>query len=652
MRNPIREVLCLSTLALTLAALQVPGTAQKAQPGADEAQKKATAECLRRMAESTSLRWNATQIQAWSRYEGDDVLPRLLDVYAKPPGGFPDNTRYLSAAAWRARHDIGQGTRIEPTAADIKALRAFVNAHARSAENIWGLYCAACILALQDDAEIGIELLGIVGDKRAPAVVKAAMIAALAHGGFEYMRRALEVMLAEDFKESAESAVTYEAICWAAARAYQPLHMSGQAVSTEWRPVFDRIVALMEARKTLLPRSLREASLALQFCFGTKHPYQFASMWRLLFDNGLDPLGDDDGATVASFMGLDVMGERIVFLIDASDSMLNPLGEKERDGIKGPVTGDKKKKKGEGHEIDWDKVKNRFDVAREHVKWTISRLPKDKQVCVILFGDKAEPLVITDGFVSAGNATRIANSLDAIRPKDAPEAQKETRPYGVLMGETNYYHALLGAFRMAKGGGITAPREHYDLKLLTEGADAIFLLSDGAPIRDGFSGDSPVIDYEYEGDAYYDTRQPGEGEWVEFPGRPAQPEREVETRDPETGAIKKVKVPAQPAVPPSKLWRKKEKYSFKYEDHDDNGPYASTNSFGFAYGFELNNLLDEVERMNLVRRCRIHCIGIGEAQMGWLKPIAAKGGGRSVYFGKDGEREAADSDFPGFPGDD
>ncbi|MCB9895749.1 MAG: hypothetical protein H6839_14985 [Planctomycetes bacterium] len=661
MRFAMRALLLpLSALALLLVA--VPGAAKdKLQPDAER--KQATADMLDKLAESKSLRWNATQMQAWARYEGDDVLPRLLAIYEKPPAPFEVNMRYLAAAAFRNRHDVPNASddderrfimRMEPSPADITALRKFLKSNSRRAEEVWGVYCAGCILALEDDPDIGMELLEVVGDKKSPPVIRAAMIEALAHGGFPYLRRALEVMLQEDFKK-AEGAVMYEAICWAAARAYRPLWKASEPVSKEWRPVFDCIAAVMESEETL-GRSVREAALAMQFCFRTKFPYQYASMWRLLFDNGLDPLGDDDGRTFASFMGLDVMGDRIVFLVDASDSMLNPLSGEDLESLKNPITGDKPKKgsKDDGYEIDWRRVKNRFDAAREHVKWTVSRLPKDKQVCVILFGDSAEPLGITDGFISASkiNAKRINGSLDAVRPKDAPDDMKAKRPNGVLLGETNYYQALLSAYRMGRGGVMDAPREGYDMKLVTEGADAIFLLSDGAPIRDGFSGMTPEIDYEFTTFRDYSSQQPGEGQWVEIPAQPAIPEREIEQRDPETGAITRIKVPGYPAQPARKVWRKKETVKYQFNDLDENGPYADETSRGFFFaGPALNNLLDEIERMNLVRRVRIQCVGIGEAQMDWLRPIAHKTGGKAVFFGKEAQPGGIPG-FPGFPKDD
>lgn len=645
----VRPLICLAVTALLLAAALTQSSAQKF-PDNKNARKQATAEFLKRMDESGSLRWNAQQMQAWSRYSGDDVLPQLIAIYNKPPGEFTSNMRYLAAANLRARHDVPTermaAFRVEPSESDIKTLRKFMKGAIRNPADVWGVYCAACILALQDDDDISLELLEVVGDEGGAPVIRAAVISALAHGEFAYLRRALSVMLDEKFKKDAESAILFEAIAWAAARAYRPLHKEKQPVTEDWRGIFDLIAAAVENEKQFTGRTRREAALALQSCFKTRHPYQYAMMWRQVFDSGVDPKGAE-GRTFAEFMGLDVMGDRIVFLIDASDSMLNPLSEKELDGVKGPVTGERGKK-GEGYEIDWRKVKNRFDVAREHVKWTISRLEKDKQVCVILFGDRTETLGITDGFTPASNSRKINFALDSIRPREAEDKLK--RPYGELMGETNYYLALLAAFRMGKGGMINAPREHWDSKLVTDGADAIFLLSDGAPIRDGFSGRSPVIDYEVETYVYYDYEK-GEGKWIEFPGSPATPEREVEQRDPETGGITRIKVPARDATPPFRKWRTKEEVSYALDHHDDNGPYASDSSFGFAYGFELENLKDEVERMNLIRRCRIHCVGIGEAKMGWLKPIAQKGGGKAVYFGKDGLRDADDSsDFPGLPG--
>lgn len=663
---PVSRPVFLNRLSLSCALLCFLAAAINAQNAGDdaarEAYKKRYSDYLDMMDKSESLRWDTTQIQAWSRCQGDDVLPRLLQIYDKPPANFETNVPYLTAAAILQRHDAPAawpGTdyippRVEPSDADVKALRKFLKSHIKSEQDIWGVYCAGCVLALEHDPDINMELLEYIGASRTPAVNRAALLEGLSRAGFDALRRVLEVMLEEKFKGSNEDAVLLESICWAAARAYKPLHKDGVPVLEEWRGVFDGILERLEHKK-VLQRSLREAALALQYCFKTRKPYQYASMWRLQFETGKDPLGDDDGKTVANFMGLDVLGQRVLFLIDASDSMLNPLSDEDKDAIRNPITQDKKdKKKGnDEHEINWDRVKTRFDAAREHVKWTLSRLDKDKQVAVILFGDKAEPLSFTRGFIdcTSGNVKKINATLDAVRASEAPDFQKDARPYGVLMGDTNYYEALLTAYRLGRSGLINSPREHWDLKLVQEGADSIFLLSDGAPIRDGFKGNTPDIEYEYDSYQYFDSKQPGEGEWVDFPGRPATEEREVEVRDPETGNVTTRKVPGMPAVPPSRKWRQKVHVKSESQWFDDNGPYASRNATTSSFSsFELTNLLAEVERMNLVRRVQIHCVGIGEAKMNWLKPIATQGRGQAVFFGKDKETDPSLPDgIPGMP---
>lgn len=648
--------LLLPTLAFALVLLSAQSDRAQDREEFEAQQKQMTSDMLDMLDESNSLRWNAYYMSQWSGLKGDDVVPRLLEIYDRPPKKFETNMPYLAAAMTRKRLDLPEDARfisqlMEASENDVKALHKFLKAHIKKQEHVWGVYCAACILALQKDDELNMELLAHVGDDKVPAVNRAALLEAFARSGVDYIRRALEVMILRQWKPDGEDAVLLEAAAWSAAKVYKPLHEEKQPVLDEWRLVFDKIADRVEDEEDTLPRTRREAALALQHAFGTKHPYQYKMMWKQMFDTGIDPLSDDDGRTVASFMGLDVMGHRVLFLIDASDSMLNPLSDEELESVKGPITGEKRRGK-DAYEIDWSRVHTRFDAAREHVKWTLSRLDKDKQVAVILFGDDAEVLPATKSFISAssGNVRKIRATLDAIRPGKAPAGLQSTRPHGVLLGETNYYQALLAAYRMGRSGVIKSPREHWDMKLIEEGADSIFLLSDGSPIRDGFSGRTPTIEREYNSWRYYNTRQPGEGEWVDFPETPPTPEREVETRDTETGAITKHKIPAQPGRPAYRMWRKREVTKTSSDFMHDNGPYASTSSF--VAGYELGNLLDEIERMNLVRRVRIQCIGIGEAQMGWLRPMAIKGRGKAVFFGKEAGRVPGLPDGFPLPGND
>ncbi len=45
-------------------------------------------------------------------------------------------------------------------------------------------------------------------------------------------------------------------------------------------------------------------------------------------------------------------------------------------------------------------------------------------------------------------------------------------------------------------------------------------------------------------------------------------------------------------------------------------------------------LLTDVQRMNLLQRCAIHTVGIGEANFTFLKELSAVGHGATVQIGK------------------
>ena len=108
MRVPTHAVILPVALAAMLVGV-VPGAAKDKLQQKNE-RKQAAADMLDKLPESNSLRWNASQLQTWARYEGDDVLPRLLQIYEKPPAPFENNMRYLAAAAFRNRHDIPNAT--------------------------------------------------------------------------------------------------------------------------------------------------------------------------------------------------------------------------------------------------------------------------------------------------------------------------------------------------------------------------------------------------------------------------------------------------------------------------------------------------------------------------------------------------------------
>jgi len=273
--------------------------------------------------------------------------------------------------------------------------------------------------------------------------------------------------------------------------------------------------------------------------------------------------------TGPSFFGLEATGKRVVYVIDMSDSMCKPIDPAIKP--RGPVTGGaKKKKKGDLPTVDdipWNRVNNRFDLAREHLKISLQRLDEDKEFAVIYFGDEAALMDSCKGMteVSDNAIKKVIKELDSIVPGPATSES----PDGKLRGATNLHGGLRRAFQV-KERGVVDEDEYIDADALLEGADTIFLLSDGEPTWD---------DWDKHDKNY------GEDNVV---------------HDVESGI----------AAPET-------------ENLHYHGPYRMP-----------VHLLDDLERLMLFRDVEIHCVGIGEADMRLLQQIAEIGlGGKTHKVG-------------------
>lgn len=300
--------------------------------------------------------------------------------------------------------------------------------------------------------------------------------------------------------------------------------------------------------------------------------------WLLLLqqDAPKKPSGGGNTVTQPRFFGIETEGERFCYVVDMSDSMLQEISPSVKP--KGPVTGPKKKQKGELLEegdLPWHQIKTRFDLAREHLKLSLMRLPDDKYFSIVWFGDKSGTLPSCPGLIKAtkSNVTKVCKDLDAV---EIGEKSLPAKPFGVLRGDTNLQSGLRRAFALS-GKGFVETDAFIDPGPLTEGCDTIFLLSDGAPSTDDFV----TLDKDYGEDQVVLDRESGA----------------AATRTPE-------------------LW-----YS---------GPYVDP-----------QNLVPEVERMNTFRRVRIHGIGIGEADENLLRRLADIGNGQVYMVGKEQKQEPA-----------
>lgn len=309
----------------------------------------------------------------------------------------------------------------------------------------------------------------------------------------------------------------------------------------------------------------------------TRYVWRDGARWQNELDfvahGGKQP--KDERYAPPTFAGIEATGDRICYVIDLSDSMLEPLTPAELKHLpKGPVTGPAAQAKASKNDawrkafenVKWDKVSNKFEAAREMLKQSLLLLEESQHFCVICFGDGAGPLKGTKGLQKATleNIQGAIKILDSLRAG----AKKADRPHGTLLGATNMHGGLHRAFKV-KSGTLVGPGEYVNTATFDDGCDTIFLLSDGAATWDDWPSN--------------DSKDPGD-----YAG------------DPESGA--------------------------RHADSDNlifQGPYARE-----------HHIIGDVTRLNLFRKAEIHCVGMGGADMNTLQTLAALGKGQAVDLTK------------------
>lgn len=314
-----------------------------------------------------------------------------------------------------------------------------------------------------------------------------------------------------------------------------------------------------------------------------------AEPWLELLARGDVKKPASSGTSAAPrFFGIETDGERICYVVDMSDSMLKEIAPSAKPPT-AVITGPKQKKKKavlDESDLNWNKINTRWDLAREQLRISLSRLTPDKHFSIVWFGDTSDTLTTCKGMIKAtrANIDRVIAELDSIQMEDPPSGQ-DGRPQRtgvmvggkpkVLKGYTNMHGGITRAFGLA-GKGYRDKTAYVDSEALTEGCDTIFLLSDGAPTTDDF---------------YIDDKDYGEGQV---------------TSDIEQGTQ---------ANRTPRLWYP--------------GPYQQDDW-----------LVEDMRRMNAFRRIRMHCIGLGEANRNLLERLAEVGHGEVFFFGQKKEAPA------------
>lgn len=296
------------------------------------------------------------------------------------------------------------------------------------------------------------------------------------------------------------------------------------------------------------------------------------SWYRILDSGDVKKTSDDRTSSAPRFCGIETDGERFCYVIDMSDSMCIKIEPSAKP--EGPTTGPKQKKpKGvlpDESDLPWHKIVTRWDLAREQLKISLMRLSDDKHFSVVWFGTESGTLESTKGMVRATKA-----NVDRVI-KELDTIQPAFKNIDLVKSPDG---ALRGSTNMHSGlrrafgltnKGFVDSLAYVDPEALISGCDTIFLLSDGKPSWDDFH----IIDRDY-----------GEGKVV------------VDT---EYGA-------AAARTP-----------NIKYH-----GPFDQPDW-----------LVEDVKRMNVFRRIRLHCIGLGEADMQLLGQLAEIGNGEVISVGR------------------
>jgi hypothetical protein len=339
--------------------------------------------------------------------------------------------------------------------------------------------------------------------------------------------------------------------------------------------------------------------------FGRNHPVLESKYWHrlLLLAEGAEegaPEADDRYAQPKppTFAGVPATGKRIVYLIDCSDSMLAPMSVTEITELKKPrprgevTPGDDAGKPTlppppEPEEPAPDEKPVDDPLADAVVDWKKVKTRFDAAREMLKASVKNLPPDASFAVVLFGSKAELSKTTPGMTPASAGAAAK-------LAGELNAMRpgrpTALRKFGTLMGDTNVHGAFRKAFKLKETG-----LSGPNEHVRaDAFLQGCDTIFLLSDGD-------PSLSDWVQLDRRDA----DDRPGDPETGA---------PLVGTPELWQ--------------HGPYSQESW-----------ILDDLRRMNLLRRVEIHAVGIGEVSGGFLQQIADLGGGRVRRIESDAKKK-------------
>ncbi|MCA8951331.1 MAG: hypothetical protein KDE27_17620 [Planctomycetes bacterium] len=535
-----------------------PAAAQQRQAETDDSFEAALAryqECQKRL----PFRFHTEGRERLAKSRDERALALLIDDYKKPEN-YPEYSKYTLA------HILARNFDRDEFVPQLDALR-------RSETKPVDMWMQTQLMRIHCDRVDDTEIIKIATESK-DALMRAAAILAL---GDSRKGRYKDVVLrncVEFPRKAGERAALLGAMSGAF---YENKRLVNDP---DYREALEAYISLLDAKVGLVHASKIQMARHLQWILNGPALFIDPEPWLELLQRGdvKRPKANETSAS-PSFCGIQTQGERFCYILDMSDSMCKPILPDAKPST-APTTGPRpKRKKGflpTEADLPWHLINTRWDLAREQMRISLLRLTDDKYFSVVWFGTKAETLESCKGMIRAtkGNVDKVIAELDSLdmTPADKlTDADRETAPDGKLKGSTNLHAGLQLAFSLSKKGPVDIEDTPYvDDKVLTEGCDTIFLLSDGAPSWDTFTlrditydGNKGVKSTEYAGEARSTTH-------------------------------------------------------LNYV-----GPYGRDEW-----------LVEDVKRMNAFRRIQLHCIGLGEANMRLLEQLAKMGNGECLAMGR------------------
>ncbi|MBL4849523.1 MAG: hypothetical protein JKY65_28670 [Planctomycetes bacterium] len=518
------------------------------------------------------------------------ALPLLEARYHSPKRPHPKLERYLLASAL-ARFAEGTHGR--------QAAKGWLDKV--KGGDPWLAYNAYQVMAAQGGSA---EVAALAREERGSLLLRAAAIEALGRHGEPVICAQLTAELLAK-KRLSRDRLAERVLIGACASAV--LKLARRAPREVYAPAVESLIERL-ARKRTPQRITDLLTRHLAKLFGVDPEGATPDLWRLRLAQAPGEKEKEGAqqtrgtrtrkaAAKTQFMGITSEGQRVVYLIDMSDSMLLPLTSEEKETLRRPVTGgtSRERKRRRRKQIRWDRVHTRFDVVREFLRLSLRGLSRRMSYAVIGFGSRAQALGTTPKMTPAQPKYLAATlaELDKIKAGGTTA----TRKHGSLRGMTNLHAALRLGFQLTASGVLRSNDEHVHPEAFAGGCDTIFLLSDGTPTLWDYQGRGPLIDrpgYEIKARKY-----------------------KYRYKDPETGeeSEREINQPAR-TVPPRKVPQSMQ------------GPYQRTQHFRA-----------DLERLNLFRKVQINVIGVGEYSKTWLDLVTNAGLGKLRLVGKGQSKE-------------